>query len=98
MTKSRLPVIYDEKTIQDKVYIIRNQKVMLDLHLAEIYEVETRALNQAVKRNLDRFPADFMFKLTLTEWADISSSQFVMMKYPKTVRAGTFRSRLRNMA
>ena len=54
--------------IQTKIYEIRGQKVMLDFDLAELYEVETRALNQTVKRNIDIFPDDFMFKLSRTEW------------------------------
>ena len=54
--------------LQQKIYEIRGQRVMLDFDLAELYEVETRVLNQAVKRNLDVFPIDFMFQLTLHEW------------------------------
>lgn len=50
--------------IQSKIYEIRGQKVMLDRDLAEMYGVQTKALNQAVKRNIDRFPEDFMFQLT----------------------------------
>ena len=50
--------------IQDKIYEIRGVRVMLDFDLASIYQVETRALKQAVKRNIDRFPTDFMFILT----------------------------------
>ena len=50
--------------IQSKIYEIRGQKVMLDRDLAELYQVETRVLNQAVKRNIDRFPEDFMFQVT----------------------------------
>jgi len=53
---------------------------MLDFDLAELYEVETRALNQAVKRNIDIFPEDFMFQLSLTEWEDMSSQ--IVMTYP----------------
>lgn len=53
--------------IQNKIYEIRGQKVMLDRDLAELYHVETRALKQAVKRNTDRFPADFMFVLSKEE-------------------------------
>ena len=53
--------------IQQKIYGIRGQRVMLDFDLAELYQVETRALNQAVKRNIDRFPDDFMFRLSPTE-------------------------------
>ena len=53
---------------QDIIYDIRDVKVMLDYDLAAIYGVETRSLNQAVKRNIDRFPQDFMFKQTEEEW------------------------------
>lgn len=65
------------QAIQNKIYEIRGQKVMLDRDLAELYGVETRALNQAVKRNADRFPSDFMFQLT-NEEVDIWKSQIVM--------------------
>ncbi|TAM95842.1 MAG: ORF6N domain-containing protein [Chitinophagaceae bacterium] len=64
------------QTIQSKIYEIRYQRVMLDFDLAEMYEVETRVLNQAVQRNLDRFPEDFMFRLTIKEWDNLKS-QFV---------------------
>lgn len=57
----------DLKIIQNKIFEIRGSRVMLDLHLAELYRVETRALKQAVKRNIDRFPTDFMFELTADE-------------------------------
>ena len=53
--------------IERRIFLIRAQKVMLDAHLAELYQVETRVLIQAVKRNLDRFPEDFMFQLTREE-------------------------------
>lgn len=59
--------------IQQKIYEIRGHKVMLDFDLAELYEVETKALNQAVKRNIDRFPSDFMFRLTKEEWEFLRS-------------------------
>lgn len=54
--------------IRNKIYEIRGQRVMLDYDLAELYEVPTKALNQAVKRNAERFPEDFMFRLTDEEW------------------------------
>lgn len=66
-------------TIQNKIYEINGIKIMLDFDLAELYEVETRVLNQAIKRNIDSFPADFMFRLTTEEWEEVSSSQIVMM-------------------
>lgn len=60
--------------IEKMIYIIRGLKVMLDSDLAELYQVETKALNQAVKRNLDRFPKDFMFQLTEEEHINFLNS------------------------
>lgn len=60
-----------DNTIQDIIYDIRGVKVMLDYDLAAIYGVETRSLNQAVKRNIERFPPDFMFRLTENEWETV---------------------------
>lgn len=57
--------------IQNKIYNIRGQRVMLDFDLAGLYKVETRALKQAVKRNIARFPSDFMFELTRDEWQEV---------------------------
>jgi hypothetical protein len=54
--------------IQRKIYTIRNSKVMLDFDLAELYRVETKNLNLSVKRNIRRFPTDFMFQLSVEEW------------------------------
>lgn len=59
--------------IQNKIYEIRGQRVMLDRDLAEMYHVTTAALNQAVKRNIKRFPPDFMFQLTSQEFANLKS-------------------------
>ena len=59
--------------IESMIYEIRGQKVMLDYNLAELYQVETRTLNQAVKRNIERFPEDFMFQLSKYEWSHMSS-------------------------
>ena len=66
--------------IQNKIYEINGIKIMLDYDLAELYEVETRAMNQAIKRNIESFPEDFMFRLTKEEWEEMStSSTFVFM-------------------
>ena len=54
--------------IQRKIYEIRGQKVMLDFDLAEMYGTETKVLKQSVKRNIERFPPDFMFQMTKDEW------------------------------
>jgi len=65
-------VIPDEVVIS-KIYALREQKVMLDSDLAELYRVESRVLNQQVKRNQERFPEDFMFQLTEDEWENLKS-------------------------
>src|SRR6187431_1615977 len=57
------------KTIQSRIYEIRGQRVMLDFDLAELYETETKRLKEAVRRNMDRFPLDFVFELTAEELA-----------------------------
>jgi len=68
-----------EKEIQNKIFTIRDQQVMLDSDLAELYQVQTRVLNQAVKRNIKRFPKEFMFQLTMEEY-EFLKSQFVTSK------------------
>ena len=69
-------LLIPDEIITNKIYLIRNQKVMLDRDLAELYQVETRVLKQAVKRKLNRFPEDFMFELTKNEFENWRS-QFV---------------------
>lgn len=69
--------------IQQRIHIIRNQQVMLDADLAELYQIETRVLNQAVKRNIKRFPSDFMFQLSKDEWTNLRS-QFVTSSWGGT--------------
>ena len=61
------------QVIQNKIYEIRGQKVMLDFDLAELYGVETRVFNQAIKRNIESFPDEFMFRLTKDEWLQMKS-------------------------
>jgi len=72
-------VIVPLERIDKKIYLIRNKRVMIDSDLAELYEVKTKVLNQAVKRNIDRFPEDFMFQLSEEEH-EILRSQFVTSK------------------
>jgi len=59
------------KSIQNRIYEIRGERVMLDKELAELYQIETKALNLAVKRNIKRFPKDFMFQLNNEEWESL---------------------------
>jgi len=61
------------KSIQNRIYEIRGERVLLDFDLAALYEVPTKVLNQAVKRNIKRFPKDFMFRLTSDEWGEMWS-------------------------
>ena len=61
----------DLEPIQNKIYEIRGHRVMLDFDLAEMYEVETKRLKEAVKRNIERFPDDFMFQLSKNEWKEL---------------------------
>jgi hypothetical protein len=86
------------KSIQNRIYEMRGARVMLDFEIAELYEVATKVLNQAVKRNIKRFPGDFMFQLTSIEWLTMRSqsvtasnelilrSQFVTSKTPMDLK------------
>jgi len=76
MSKS---VTTPDEVVISKIYLIRNQKVMLSIDLAELYQVETKRLNEQVKRNIDRFPEDFMFQLNKEEW-ELLRSQFATSK------------------
>ena len=73
--------------IQKRIYIIRDKRVMLDSDLAYLYEVEAKKLNQAVKRNIKRFPDDFMFRLTKEEFAEVVTNcdHLQMMKFRPTL-------------
>jgi hypothetical protein len=84
MSKNQELIIHER--ITKAIYLIRNQKVMLDSELAEMYGVETRVLNQAVKRNIDRFPDDFMFQLNSEEWENLKL-QFVSSKSEDSLRS-----------
>jgi phage regulator Rha-like protein len=81
------------KSIQNRIYEIRSERVMLDFDLAALYEVETKVLNQAVKRNIKRFPGDFMFRLTAIEWTDLGS-QIVTSNVQTTGNQNTIRSQI----
>jgi hypothetical protein len=72
--------------VASRIFLIRECKVILDKHLAELYGVPTKVLNQAVKRNIQRFPEDFLFQLSLQEGREILRSQFVTLELPEPVR------------
>ncbi len=77
MTKKDSVLTIPDELVMNKIYLIRNQKVMLDKDLAELYQVETRRLNEQVKRNLKRFPDDFMFQLTEKEFENLMSQNAI---------------------
>jgi hypothetical protein len=70
---SKKEVAIPEEIIANKIFLVRDKKVMLDSDLADLYQVETKRLNEQVKRNVARFPEDFMFQLTKEEWTDLKS-------------------------
>ena len=70
------------QSIQNRIYEIRGERVMLDFDIAQLYEVETKRLNEAVKRNIKRFPKDFMFRPTLAEWQTIRSQSATASENP----------------
>jgi hypothetical protein len=94
----------DTVIIQQKIFEIRGEKVMLDFDLAILYGVETKALNQSVKRNIDRFPGDFMFQLNENEykilksqfvtssWGGVRKLPFAFTEHGVTMLAGILRS------
>ena len=103
MTKESVKVemIVPPEIIENKIFFIRGKKVMIDRDLAKLYDVETKALNQAVKRNIERFPEDFMFRLTKietrelvtncdqflsTKQTEFSRSQFVTLKRGQNIK------------
>jgi hypothetical protein len=79
-TRKKVDLILPDEVVINKIYLIRGQKVMLDRDLADLYGVETRILNQAVKRNIERFPEDFMFQLNEEEFENLKS-QIVMSSW-----------------
>jgi len=81
------------QSIQNRIYELRGERVMLDFDLAALYEVETRVLNQSVKRNIKRFPKDFMFQLTKSEWENLRS-QFVTSGFQTTENQKSKRSQI----
>lgn len=73
MSQTKKHIVIPDEIIMNKIYFVREQKVMIDSDLAELYGVETRRLNEQVKRNINRFPIDFMFQLSEQEFYDLKS-------------------------
>jgi len=85
MARKEKALVLPVEVVERRIYLLRGQKVMLSPDLADLYRVETRALVQAVKRNMDRFPRDFMFQLTREEFA-LLKSQIVISSWGGTRR------------
>jgi hypothetical protein len=73
MAKSTKALILPDEIILNNIYLVRGQKVMLDFDLAKLYHIETKRLKEQVNRNKERFPKDFMFQLTRSEYANLRS-------------------------
>ena len=71
--KEEVKLTLPDEVVMEKIHLIRDKKVMLDEDLAELYDVETRRLNEQIKRNISRFPEDFMFQLTQKEFDNLKS-------------------------
>lgn len=80
------------------VYLVRGEKVLLDADLADLYDVATKVLNQAVKRNLDRFPEDFMFQLTTEEWERMRSQIVASSSKASPMRSQSVTASRRNVS
>lgn len=80
VSKMSKSIAIPDEVVMSKIYLIRNHKVMLDIDLAELYQVETGRLNEQVKRNIERFPEDFMFQLTDEEWESLRSQNAISKK------------------
>ena len=74
MNNDNIPVELPDAVLIDKIYVIRKMKVMLDSDLASLYGVETKRLKERVRRNIGRFPSDFMFELTIKEYQHLKDS------------------------
>ncbi|NQY75470.1 MAG: ORF6N domain-containing protein [Candidatus Margulisbacteria bacterium] len=73
-----MKIVLDEDQIISKIIYIRGKKAILDRDLSNLYQIDTRALNQAVKRNINRFPDDFLFHLTESEWNSLRSQNVIL--------------------
>jgi hypothetical protein len=80
MASKEVMAMVDEQKILNRIHVVRGQKIMLDRDLAELYGVETRVLKQAVKRNIERFPKDFMFEMTEKEIGGMVSQNVIPSK------------------
>ena len=80
MTKKELQALVTEQKILNRIYVVKGEKIMLDRDLAELYGIETRVLKQAVKRNMKRFPKDFMFEMTSREIDGMVSQNVIPSK------------------
>ena len=87
MDRSMMFEQFTIEKIQTSIYTIRGEQVMLDRDLSQLYNVETKVLNQAVKRNIERFPERFMFHLTQEEWRNLKSQLVILNETSDSLRS-----------
>lgn len=90
MAKSNQSILFAEEAIINKIYLVRQQKVMIDRDLADLYGVETKVLKQAVRRNINRFPSDFLFEMNKTEFEDWRSQNVTSKEDRQGLRYAPF--------
>jgi ORF6N domain len=90
MAKSNHSILFAEEAIINKIYLVRQQKVMIDRDLAELYGVETKRLKEAVRRNITRFPPDFLFEMNKTEFEDWRSQNVTSKEDKQGLRHAPF--------
>ncbi|MGJ1421865.1 ORF6N domain-containing protein [Sphingobacterium spiritivorum] len=88
--KDNIQNALSDEVLIDKIYLIRGQRIILDRDLAQLYNVETRVLKQTVRRNIDRFPEDFMFEMSDTELKDWRSQNVISNLDKKGLRYSPF--------
>ncbi|WP_236582090.1 ORF6N domain-containing protein [Sphingobacterium spiritivorum] len=88
--KDQIQNVLSDEVLIDKIYLIRGQRIILDRDLAQLYNVETRVLKQAVRRNIDRFPEDFMFEMSDRELQDWRSQNVISNSDKKGLRYSPF--------
>ena len=96
MADKNIKILIPDEVIMSKIYLIRGRKVMLDKDLAELYGVETKQLKRAVRRNIERFPEDFMFEMTkeeLENWRCQIGTTILFSEHDRNILRGTGRSR-----
>src|ERR1700722_5725133 len=90
MNKKKSELVIPDEVVMNKIYVVRGQRVMIDRELAELYGVETKVLKQAVRRNISRFPEDFMFEMSIEDFANWRSQNVTSREDRQGLRYAPF--------